>query len=786
VTVPAFTVYGNRPRVFFRDTDLSDIIARTNDVNGWKTLWDNVIIPAANNYDDDADSSVAGTGRPGRFMVLALAGLVENNAAYRDKAISAAIWLAVNNPPNPTNASGREVLMCLVIVFDLLYDYMTSSERTTIANEMIYWCTGPTSNDSGMSAQSDEWMDGHSGIDQMHQLAAALTMTGFNSTASSLLSEAVNFIFGVNANEGRIQTARYQYTGGGAEKGATYFQLGCRAELSYLWFMEHGTSLTNIWTTEDAWASKIWEWVIWTQYRGNVAQAWEAHGDTGKSSSPTIQVELRWILSMLATKYASSDSGKFMRWMYDQYDNDQSQFADNNIWDVIFMDRANTTSLAPSAAGSPPATSKMFYPPGSYFHRGAASGDNAWSYEDSTWCRINAKKYFWQGHFHLDSGSVQIVYKGDPILLAPAGAYSLDICPTCHNNNALQRSWLQSMVPLVIDPSQTYHKSAIISNNLSVNDGGQHYRKWINTSGGTDYDPTNTVRMVNDGGGTAWLRCESFTEITNNSSVVFLKANIRNGYKKFNTSSQRCSVLDVKYLIIKPTVANGLTDWAMLYYARIVKADPDWITTIPFHFGNTITTTAYGFHATGYNAANSISPAGKLWVDVRNISAYTLTNSTPGSAVSGTVWFANQFKCLGTGTNFLPDEDANSREYRDIKKHSLYCKKTTQVSEEHYVFLLMPSANGASEPAASRVWRTDAQEPNHYMIRLNGTEDYGVHRTLDQVIHPGGGGGPDVTAPANPTSVVVDPKNTALLTSWVDPADADLDHIEVWYRTSAV
>lgn len=782
MTVPAFTVYSGRPRVFFRDTDLTAITARTNSSSAWQSLWDNVIIPAANNYDDDADSSVGGRGDPGRFMVLALAGLVEDNSTYRNKAITAAIWLAANNPPNPTNASGREVLLCLVVVFDLLYDYMTASQRTAIANEIVFWCT--TSGDAGMSASSNEWMDGHSGIDQMCQLAGALAIHGFHSQATTLLNESMNFIYGASANQGRLEMARYQYTAGGTEKGGTYFQLGARAELGYLWFLDNGTNL-DTWAMEDAWASKVWEAVLWTQYRGNVAQDHEAHGDTNKVTSPRFMIELRWIIAMLATKFASVDSGKYMRWLYDQYDGFDSSFADSEVWGVIFLDRANVTSLAPSAAGSPPASSKLFYPPGIAFHRGAASG-SAWNFENSVTARVSARKWFWEGHFHLDAGSVQIVYKGDALLLAPAGAYSLDVSTTAHNNNALQRSWLQSLCPLVIDPSQTYHKGTINAGNLSINDGGQHYRKWVNTSGGTDSDPTNVIRMQNDGGGTAWLRCESFIEVANNSSVYALRANIRNAYKKFNTSSQRCSVLDVKYMFIKPTVANGLTDWALLYYCRIVKADPDWVTTIPLHAYGTITTTSYGAHWLGYNGVNSISPAGKLWLDIRNISDYTRTNSTPGSAISGTVWFANQFKFLGSGTNFLPDDDANVREYRDIKKHSLYVKKTTQVAEERYVFLLMPTSSSASEPATSRVWETDGAFPNHYAITFEGTETYGWHRTLDQAIHPGGGGAPDTTPPANPTSLGVSARNAALLTTWVDPADSDLDHIEIWKRTSAI
>ncbi len=780
MTVPSFSVISNRPRVFFRDTDLAAITARTNDVNGWKTLWDNVIIPAANNYDDDADSDIGGRGDPGRFLVLALAGLVENNSTYRNKAITAAVWLADNNPPNPTNTSGREVLLCLTIVFDLLYDYMSSTQRTTIANEIVYWCSGPVPGEGGMSANNSEWMDGHSGIDQMHQLAGALAIHGFHSQATTLLNESMNFIFGTGPNQGRIEMARYQYAGGGAEKGATFFQLGCRAELGYLYFLKNATTWDS-WTAETAWASKIWEWVLWTQWRGSDAQTYEAHGDTGKISNPLFHMELRWIIGMLATQYAGVNGGKYMRWLFDQYVGLDNDFADNQIFDVLFLDRANTTSLAPST--TPPATSKMFFPPGTYMFRGAASGDNAWNYQQSVTARVNARKWYWQGHFHLDSGSVQIVYKGDPLLLSPAGAYELTICSTCHNNNWMQRSVGQSLCPLVLDPSQVYHKgNPSVSTNLSANDGGQHYQKWVNGSGATEFDPNNVFKMQNDAGGQAWLRCESFNEIVNDSAVTFLSANIRNGYRKFITNSQRCPTLRVKYLFIRPTVDNGLTHWAMLYYCRIVKADPDWVTQIPIHTYGAITTTAYGGHWLGYRGVNSLSPAGKLWLDIRNISAYTLTNNTPGT-LDANGFGANQFKIGGTGTNYKPTGASSALELQDVKKHSLYVKKTTQISEEHYVMLFMPTASNASEPAATRAWVTDGAQPNHYGITLNGTETYLIHRTLDEVVYPGAAA--DTTPPGNPTSVVVTPKNTALLTTWTDPVDADLDHIEVWYRTSA-
>jgi hypothetical protein len=779
MTVPSgITIRSTRPRIFFTDDDLTDLTARTNSTSAWKTLWDNTITPRANSLDDDSDSSIGlDDDNYLKFMVLLLWGWIEEGntrGAKWSKAISAAIYLA-QNPPQPSNAFEHWCAISLSITFDTCFDVLTSSEKSTLAAAIKSYA-------NNMSNDPREQMDGWSGNDQMVGLICGLALFGYDSGAQAIIDKALAFWYGAGANDGRIKLARYQYVGDGGEKGGSYLQLGLFGELFWLWVMDKGTN-QDTFADEAFWASKIWQYMIWDQYIGG--EDWRAHGDTNKQSAPQMPIEMRWQFAILATKYpgtGGNQGGEMLRWMYDLYDSFQSPFADNMIFDVIYLDRANVPATHPKNATTKPARSKLMKPPGIFGYRSAPQGQtDHWEYDDSNSFYTKCKENYWLGHFHLDRGSFQIIHRGDVLLQAPAGLYqgTTTTCSTCHYNNALQRSWLQSLVPLIFDTGAVYTRYS----SACVNDGGQQYRKW-NNNGTIESDPENTFDMLNDAGGLAW-KVATITKPIDTADMTLVVMDIREAYKRFYTDPQRATICKIKALFIPPTAANGLPWAAMLWYAQIRKADASWRVVIPMHSYQPFSAQSYGVTTTGYNTAVSASPAGKLWVDFRSLSQYTFINATPGT-LDSLGWGADQFKVVDSGTNFKPTAAANERKKRDIKRHSYYMEKTTKVEEEHYVGLFMTTDAGASEPVPSRAWVTDGSQPNYYGVVL-GTETYLIHRTQDTATFNGAGGGgpPDTTPPGEVSALAAAARDQGLLATFTKPGDGDYKEAEVFYRTAA-
>jgi hypothetical protein len=775
MSIPAYTVYGNHPRVLFRDTDKTALTARTNDSAGWQNFWDNTAIPRANTFKAQTDAQLV-TSKPDlKLMVLAFVGYIEETGrpanGYKDVAIRAALYLAgLSDGVDPINA--RERIFALTLIFDILYDDMTSGEKNTLAAEI-------RQQGGRMTRRTDEEIDGHSGTDQALKAGAMLAIHGWGNSAFQAdtvldLESALGFWYGDGTLSGRIDFLRWQYTDGGSAKGSWYTPQAFWGELLLMQFMAKGTT-HNAWSNEQAHLEKVWEYLIWSHYRGGVDDDFEAFQDTSKPSAPRMHHLQRWMLGLLATNYPtpnSTEGGRHLRWLFDRWDELESAVAENRIFDVIFLDRAAVAAVHPKDGSPVPETTRLMSPPGLLYYRQAASPNVHWDYDNSMVIRINGTKYYRLGHPHLDCGSCQIRYKDDVLLLSPAGLY--DDYSTEHHTQAYQRSWLQSLVPLIHDPAQTFQRFGTVVDN----DGGQHFKKVLR-GGSTFSDPWNLSNMLNEGGGEAWLLCRRM-EVSETNDYVFCVLDIEPAYRKFHTDSPRCAVLELKYLIIKPNASNGLTHAAVLYYARVVKTDSAWKVQIPFHTVGAITTTATGFHATGYRTVAGNGSPGKLWVELRSFADYTLTNNTPGTPLDANGYGPNQFKVAGTGTNRPPNKAAGARHLTDLKKHSIYWERTSKIQEEHYVGCLYVTAAAASDPASGHSWVSDGSQP-HYYGRTMGTKTYLVHRTEDLVAVDA----PDTTAPANVTGQTLGVRDKALLYTYTDPADSDFIEAEVFYRTSA-
>lgn len=771
MTVPAYTMYSSHPRLFFRDSDKTAIQTRVGDTNGWKTLYDNTIKPAATTYKGYSNAQLCNTGNPqDRFMVLLLVGWLEETGrpagGYRDTAVDAAIYLCdIPDSDQPTNHRHRN--LALALVYDSCYDWLTSTEKTKLAGEMVVQAARATLN-------SDEYMDGASAIDQVCALACGLALSGHDSRAEGIISRALTFWYGTGAvggpDAGAWEMHRYSHADGACEKGSWYSILAMWGVTLLAWMLWKSTTNVDPFTTEVSWFKKCWEWYLWCNWTGSTDHDFEALSDTAKLSSPLMHFVQRTVYCILADRFPNNDSlegGYMLRWLFERWAALESGSADACVWQVLFLDRAAVTERHPKDATTVPSCSRLFSPPGIYYCRWAPSGQADWDYDQSCVIRISARKWYWLGHPHLDSGSVMIHFKGDRLLQAPAGLY--DTYGGSHFLNAYQRTWLQSLAPLVHDPSAEWRRYGT----LCDNDGGQQYKKSPATN---KSDPERVYWMQNDGAGEYWLRCRKFTKVSDDhpTTMTFLSADIEPGYRQKSTDAPRATVLETKYLVIYPNATNGLVWPAILYYARVVKSTSSWRVRIPFHSYNTFTSTSYGAYTTGSRSL------GKLWIDVRNLSAYTKTIVPPGTPLDSNGYGPSQFKIGGDGaTNWKPSRAEKSRERPDLCRNSMYIEKTTKVAQEDYVVLLMISAVGDSEPVTGRSWLAD--DSDWFGITL-GSDTYRVHRTQDLAIH----GSPDSTPPAEITALTLLARDRGILATWTDPADSDLAYINVYRRTSEI
>lgn len=786
--IPTYSIYQGEspdnkphPRLFWRHIDKADYTARKDNTSSWKTLWDSVIIPSANSKKAQSDATIGGSSQVlSNMAILCMTGwLLETGVpggGYKAKAISAAIYLA--GLADGTGPDKRERTLAMAMVFDALFDDLTTAQKNTLASELMTQC-------DLMSFRTDEYMDGHTGNDQMCQAAAALAVHGWGAfAAQARLDESMDCFYGGptrGPGEARFEMPRWEKSDGGSEKGGWYTYLGSWCELFMMWFLGKATSL-NPWGTgawpngEGVWASKVWEFILWQQLGGQFDDR-EIVGDQDAIDAPKFQWEHRLFLSILAGKYqnAATDKGGQMMWhihqnVWDTYDSDDAM---KQVWDFIFIDRGAVTALDPESASPVPSTKRLFQPPGLFYFRDVkrGSGHNKWSPNNALQFRFEGRRHYDIGHTHLGAGSFAAYFKGEPLVLSPCGIY--DAFNSIHHKHWFQRTCGQSFAPYIIDPAAEYKRWS----ETVDNDGGQHFKKYSNTS-----TPGNVYKMQNDGPvdlahghHVGWLRTAEFSKPLDNADFIFLFEDIKPAYQKDYLLAGPASLVETKWMIIYPTAANTLNWPAVLFYCRIIKNVSSFQTGIPIHMRSTVQSAAYGF--TGMTHFGT----GKMWMDIRNVGGYSVSINSEGTPPDANGYGPNQFRFRGSGTNRPPNEGANSRKTPGLKRYSIWWEKAAGNVQDDYVALLMFGDAGDSEPVPGRAWVTDGADPNNYAITL-GSVTYAISRLSKSAAL----GGTDTTAPAVPTGLALTPAPISLIANWTDPADQDLSKIIIEARTSAI
>lgn len=761
MAVPSLTVRSAQPRLFFRDTDLAMYQARAADADGWKTAWDATIRPGANARRLDTDFSwVSYETIHTRLLPVVLVGWMEETSrvdgGFRDMAIRAADHLCdIPDTSVPTNDRYRS--LALALVFDAFRHQMTTTEYNKILAEMIVQMNRGT-------MREDEKVDGHSANDSKCRLACVLAGYGHGTRNwNADLQAILTWWYGTSV--GRMETCRYFHSDGAPLAGGNYSYLRLWSESWLPWILTKSTDYDAL-AAESAWMEKLWEFLLWNCYSGGASFDYESHGDTARISEPIFILELRWAQALLMGAFPSpggTDGDRHLRWMYDQYLTRETQTAESLGFDFLFFDRASVSALAPASASPAISTRRFFSPPNLFYAR------DSWDYTGPMY-RISGRERYELGHRHQDAGSIAITYSGEPLLLTPAGRYDVfDSVP--HHGNWYQRTMGQSGALLVYDPAQVY----TFYNKARENDGGQQLKKYLHPIHGEIADAWNVEELRNDGGGLAWKRSD-FSVQASSGDHRFLVCDAREAHKRRHTDTPRFSVYKSSYLLIAPTPGNGLPCSALLVYHRVVKTTNSWRTCVPWHFRGTVTAQTFGCDGTGG------ASVGRLWIDLRNPSAYTTRIDVQGSPlVNG--YGPTQFLHYWTGVNMPPSVAVGTRHDPWTKRSTWWVEQTTRAADERYVFLLMPAAYAASEPVSSRAWSTDEADPDWYKITL-GTVTYGIHRTLDQATF--GDVEIDTTPPAEVTDQALAARDRALLYTFTDPADGDLAGVEVQFRTSEI
>jgi len=789
MTVPAFTVYTGEtpdfkahPRLLFRHVDKAALTARTNSTAGWKNEWDMITPREAwrvgcvvdeymGNPIDIISQDGTGSGSINnaysKTLAMAFWGWIEETGrtanGATDTAIDAVIW-AVDNVTglDKTESRIREMLQVAAVVYDICYDQMTVSERQKVAGFIVGLANWIIPKLSPLDN-----IDGHSGINAtctLLGLLAAYNNPSYASTIADQLDDVLQYLFGTTDLIGRLSYPRLCFTDGHTEKGHHYIYYGFWCELIAIWAMTKATSW-NGFVAESAWTSKVWEELLWHCKGGSVI-ATQGMGDMYRYDPP-FGWDMRWGTTILAAMNSASENGRMEKWLFDQWEaTNPHVWGATRVFDVIFLDRANIAALHPKDASPSPSTSRLFTKPGVYYGRKAKRGSSysSWDIDNIATIRISARGRYYSGHAHLDAGSMNLSVKGDIVCLTPAGVYD-GAGTTLSHYNGYTRSWLQSWVPLIYNSSEEFRWQN--GSTVSINDGGQQWKLYAAYTPieSTRYDSGSAWHMYNDAGGEAWMRCREFSKVEETvDSHTFLFANIADAYKLYNTSSLKCPILEVKYLVIWPNASNGLYWPAVLYYARIKKQTASWPVKIPVHTATSWTATSYGAHTVGYQGV------GKLWIDIFNKSAQTVTIRPYSSST--------RYIAPWNSAPYQP-QDAKGSELPFETKSMLTIGKTAPSEEEHYVVLSMLSEADDPEPAQSRQWITDA---NWYGITL-GSVDYRISKTLKTCSV--GGGGPDTTPPGEVSSFLATAKNRGILVTWTDPADADLKDVMIKCRTSA-
>jgi hypothetical protein len=644
--VPDPQIRTGHPRLFFRQSDYTALHDRVYNQDGWGPLW-NEVVSWCNSNASKSPASLVGTGDEDLLksysdnitFSLAFCGWIENDQSIIDKAIAVAVYTAGLFPDNVSSVDWRirqRGQLGLAYVYDFLYDRLNSDEQETISGKLHKL------NDS-FNPKSSEHIVGHTTEHQALKLLGTLALAGDgNSDWDSEFDEVLTYWY--EPEVGFIEAlCAFQ----GLHSGSGYARTRGWQWMKGLTALANATENINPFA-DDNWGPAFGEFLLHAWDRGDGEKI--SFGDTSAQSSPYFTDKDRIVIATLAGRYAHLPIGRQLHWLYDSF-HDIS--IERNLTSPDY-ELAESMVLfdAAAPAAAPTISDSRLFDMGVLFHR------SSWNLSASTVVMFLSDKYYRMNHSSLGNGHLQIVHRGDPVVLR-SGHYEWQ---NSHDDNWYKRSISHSGAPLIYDPDALYTRWS----EVTENDGGQPWKKFEGSS-----KPDNMKELREDGGGLAWSKGEVLG-YQDTTDYTYIRADIERAYRREYDDSPRTPVLDANVLILKTRDSSNFRRYPLvLYHHHVVSANASWRKAIPWNFARRPTVS----QSTGRIEAESYHQRAKVVIDVFDPEEFTL-DSIDGFGYNNGQWPAQ--------------ENYGSREIADRGGYRVEVVSNGSRQEVDFLTLLMP------------------------------------------------------------------------------------------------
>jgi hypothetical protein len=431
-----FTVRSDRPRIYFTSEDLPRLRER---IKGSHAAYWEKLRKECSDHMQETSAQLTVDSHQGKNVLadLAFAGRLGGIAEYKKKAIDAALVAAASDPDSVSRGPLRDIPEGMAVVYDWLYDDLTSSQRDTLRKGILRYILRITDG-------TNDAVYGHGAENINSVVVAALAIYHEESEARSRLASAVRALRHHFFPTWRHDTHNGSAANGGSRMTWSYCMYTMRQIIDAITAMKTATDLD--YTKTEEWPNKLVDWMICGMRDDN---GFEQVGD-GQPYDGFMGRHRHFAVTM-ASLYRNPRA----QWFAQYIESARGIMAKEALYDILFYD----PSLQPSSdLGS---TSRLFLQSGTVFCR------DHWG-PGNVQVMFRSFPYYTMGHNQLDANSFTIYYKGGQAL--DSGYY--DEFGSPHHRNYSCRTIAHNTM-LVQDPAQ---KFLFYGKTEFANDGGQHWK----------------------------------------------------------------------------------------------------------------------------------------------------------------------------------------------------------------------------------------------------------------------------------------------------------------------
>jgi hypothetical protein len=427
---PSYTITSSHPRLFMTPSDVTAIRSRIR--NSPVSTWWSKLVSFANQQLTKSVSELINE-YPTYNSSLAFAGLIGDNSQWRDHAIAVALKIA-SLSTSVSSGAMRDRIDVLAPIYDWLYAYLTSAQKTAIRTKLAYYAQALEGR-----VNEKEYAQGGSNGDQSGAVLAAIAIHGEDSSAAGIISRAL-----AHYNNGFWPFWReHGSENGGSFKSQWYTTVATQFNYEVFAAWKSATGL-NLFDQEKAWFQGLSDWYLYAK-RGD--SSWVRHGDIVYQQGWD-EIE-RYILIHIAREYKNGEA----QWLANKIRDYLPLHGPQLVPDILWYD----PSVAPKSPSK--ALNKNFKGTGmAYFQQSWQDGAARASFR--------CVPFFTAAHTHLDQCSFTIFYKDG--LALDSGVY--DDFASKHHESYYTRTIAHNTI-LVDDPSEVF----VQYGETRIADGGQYY-----------------------------------------------------------------------------------------------------------------------------------------------------------------------------------------------------------------------------------------------------------------------------------------------------------------------